>query len=139
MSNKKLLKKIEDVEDIYENESENEEEPRKHKIKIKKKVIKSHDSESESNDEKIEKPKKKSNYIQTPARKAAFEKAIQKRNENSLLRKQLKEAESEKIKKLKDTLKSKQERKINKIKKQVEEISSDSEVEEKIIIKKKKS
>ena len=73
--------------------------------------FKSADSGSSSGEEPeiIEKPKRKSNYVMTEARKKAFEKARQVRNEKIATRKAEKQKESEKYNKYKETLKQKKE------------------------------
>ena len=132
MTKKKIIKKVEELEEINSDEEEIEIKPKKlNKIKN---ILPNYSDDEEDN--KIEKPKRKTNYVLTDARKKAFELAIIKRNENIQLRKQLREAENNKLIKLKEELKNKQIKKINKIKKQVEEISESEE--EEIIIKRKK-
>lgn len=133
MVSKKISKKYEDFE---ESNKETEE------IEVKRKSKKNIVIEDSTDDEELEKPKiakNKKPYVQTEARKLAFEKALETRKKNIELKKQLKQVEEDKIKKLKDMATEKKKKKIEKIKKEIEEYSSESESEkETIIIKKKK-
>ena len=117
--------------------------------KISKKIIleKIEDNEeSSSSDESIEnvkqvitKPKKeKKPYVMTEARKLAFEKARETRAKNILLNKELKEKEQEHIKTLKEQVKIKKSKKIEKLSNEIKQISESDSDEEEVIIKKKK-
>ena len=77
------------------------------------------------------KVKEKKQYVQTEARKKAFERALQIRKQKVEERKKLKQLEQDKINKLKEQHDSKKKKKIEKLKKEVEEITDDeTELEE---------
>ena len=80
---------------------------------IKKEVIEQ-DYESSSSDDQIELPKKeikKKPFVMTEKRKESVAKMLAARKEKINARKEIKQLEQEKIKKLKDDLKKKQEKK----------------------------
>ena len=80
---------------------------------IKKEVIEEY--ESSSSDDQIELPKKeikKKPFVMTEKRKESIAKMIAVRKEKINARKEIKQLEQEKIKKLKDDLKKKQEKKL---------------------------
>ena len=79
---------------------------------IKKEVI---EQDYESSDDEIELPKKeikKKPFVMTEKRKESLQKMLAARKEKVNARKEIKQLEQEKIKKLKDDLKKKQEKKI---------------------------
>ena len=83
------------------------------KNSIKKEVIEK-DYES-SDDDQIELPKKeikKKTFVMTEKRKESIAKMLAARKEKVNARKEIKQLEQEKIKKLKDDLKKKQEKKL---------------------------
>ena len=83
---------------------------------------------------KLEKPKEKKPYVMTDARKAAFERAKAKRDENIKINKELKEKEAQHIKMLKEQEKLKKQKKISKLESKIKQISESEE--EEIIVKK---
>lgn len=119
------------------------------KISSKKQVIEDYESETESSDfdsvdaisipkrkNKLKKPIEKKPYVMTDARKLAFARAQEKRQENIKINKELKDKEQQHIKMLKEQEKLKKQKKISKLESKLQQISESEE--EEIIIKKKK-
>ena len=107
--------------------------------KEERELLQTDESSSDSNDEVIKEKKPRKPFVMTEARKQAFEKARQKRDENLRLKKELRDRENEHIQLLKDKAKNKKEKKLNKLEKEIKAMSSESESEEEqIIVKKKK-
>jgi hypothetical protein len=143
MSKKNEIKKSKKIEIIEENSfsdsgsgsdsgsSSGEE------VLIMPKKIKLEKSKKKPIENIIETKKERKPYVMTEARKQAFDKAKQIRDENIKLNKTLKEKEEQIIKELKDKAKNKKIKKISKLETQINNIS-DSDFDEEVIIKKKK-